>query len=82
MTAASDLHNLLSGRFVRDVVGPAIKSGASYSEMMVLFESCQFGMLEILSRHYDLAPATAVGLIEASQQAAIERFAGNRKGER
>lgn len=79
MSNASDLHDLLSGRFVRDVAGPAIKKGATYAEMMVLFESCQLGMLEILNVHYDIAPATAVALFEASQQAAIVRFSGNRK---
>ncbi|RWF66882.1 hypothetical protein [Mesorhizobium sp.] len=79
MSTASDLHNLLSGRFVRDVIGPAVKNGATYSELMVLFESVQLSMLEILNRHYEVAPAAAVGLLEASLQTAIERFAGNRK---
>lgn len=79
MSAASDLHNLLSGRFVRDVAGPAIKSGGTYAELMTLFESCQLGMLEILNVHYELTPAVAVGLLEASQHAAIERFAAKRK---
>ncbi|MDX8513586.1 hypothetical protein [Mesorhizobium captivum] len=70
-----DLHNLLSGRFVRDVMGPAIKNGATYADLMVIFESTQVGMLEILNRHYELTPQVATGLCEASLQAAIERFA-------
>lgn len=79
MSAASDLHNLLAGRFVRDVAGPAMKNGATYAEMMTLFESCQLGMLELLNAHFDLTPAVAVGFLEASQHAAIERFAAKRK---
>ncbi|MCV3209639.1 hypothetical protein OHD62_17495 [Mesorhizobium sp. YC-39] len=78
MSRASELHDLLSGRFVRDVIGPAIKGGATYSELMVLFESCQFGMMEVLHRHYELAPAVASGLCEASIHRAIERFAAER----
>ncbi|MER9471037.1 hypothetical protein [Mesorhizobium sp. M0520] len=79
MSAASDLHNLLSGRFVREVIGPAIKGGATYAELMVLFETVQFGMMEVLHRHYELAPAAAVGLCEESLHTAIERFADARK---
>jgi hypothetical protein len=82
MSAASELHNLLAGRFVRDVAGPAIKNGATYAEMMTLFESCQLGMLELLNVHFEMTPAVAVGLLEASQHAAIERFAEKRKGTR
>ncbi|MER8560132.1 hypothetical protein [Mesorhizobium sp. M0578] len=78
MSAASDLHDLLSGRFVREVIGPAIKGGATYAELMVLFETVQFGMMEVLHRHYELAPATAVSLCEESLHSAIERFAGAR----
>ncbi|MCA0025511.1 MULTISPECIES: hypothetical protein [unclassified Mesorhizobium] len=78
-SAASALHNLLSGRFVRDIAGHAIKSGASYSQLMVLFESNQLAMLELLNLHYQLAPATAVDLLEVSMHAAIVRFADNRK---
>ncbi|RWP64870.1 hypothetical protein [Mesorhizobium sp.] len=78
MSAASELHNLLSARFVREVIGPAVKRGATYAELMVLFESVQFGMMEILHRHYELAPATAVSLCEESLHSAIERFAGAR----
>lgn len=78
MSASSELHDLLSGRFVREVIGPAVKSGASYAELMVLFESVQFGMMEILHRHYAMDPATAVSLCEGSLHRAIERFAGAR----
>lgn len=73
------LHNLLSGRFIRDVVGPAIRSGASDSELMVLFESIQTSMLEVLHKHYDQPPHVAVGLVESSLHNAIERFADLRK---
>lgn len=78
MSAASDLHNLLAGRFVRDVAGPAIKNGATFAEIMVLFESVQLSMMEILNRHYEVSPQATVGLMEASLQAAIVRFAGER----
>ncbi|TIU65484.1 MAG: hypothetical protein E5W25_20500 [Mesorhizobium sp.] len=77
MSAASD-HNELAGRFVRDVAGPAIKNGATFADMVVLFESVQLGMMEILNRHYEVSPQASVGLLEASLQAAIERFAGKR----
>ncbi|MDG4903164.1 hypothetical protein P9279_21890 [Mesorhizobium sp. WSM4962] len=83
MSAASELHNLLAGRFVRDVIGPAVKNGATDTELTTLFESVQVSMLEILHRHYGLAPQVATGLCEASLQRAIERFAqacNNRKG--
>jgi len=79
MSAASDLHNLLSARFVRDVIGPSVKNGATYAELLVLFESVQFGMMEILHRHYELKPALVAGLCEESLHSAIERFAGARK---
>lgn len=78
MSRASELHDHLAGRFVREVIGPAIKGGASHAELMVLFESVQFSMMEILHRHYELGAATAVGSCEASFQRAIERFAGAR----
>ncbi|MER8941311.1 hypothetical protein NKH82_17650 [Mesorhizobium sp. M0915] len=81
MSAASDLHDLLSGRFVREVIGPAIKGGATYAELMVLFETVQFSMMEVLHRHYAMDPATAVSLCEGSLHVAIERFAGARKKE-
>ena len=81
MSAASDLHNLLSARFVRDVIGPSVKNGATYAELMVLFESVQFGMMEILHRHYELTPQVAASLCEESLHSAVERFAGARKGE-
>ena len=80
MSDRSDLHNLLSSRFVRDVIGPAVKSGATYADLMVIFESTQLGMLEILNRHYELTPQVATGLCEVSLQAAIERFAGKVNG--
>lgn len=79
MSAATDLHNILSARFVRDVIGPAVKNGATYGDLMVLFESVQFGMMEILHRHYELTPQGASGLCEESLHRAIERFAGARK---
>lgn len=79
MNASTELHNLLSGRFVREIVGPAIKGGASSAELMVLFETMQVGMMEVLNRHYELAPSAAVTLCEESLQQAIERFAGMRK---
>lgn len=75
----SEYHNLLAGRFVRDIVGPAIKNGATYAELMVIFETVQTGMLEVLHLHYQQEPAVAVGLLEASLQRAIERFAFIRK---
>lgn len=77
--ADSDLHNLLSGRFVREVIGPAVKSGATYAELMVLFESVQFGMMEVLHRHYEITPQVATSLCEESLHSAIERFASARK---
>ncbi|WP_136617021.1 MULTISPECIES: hypothetical protein [Mesorhizobium] len=82
MADRTSMHNLLSERFVRDVVGSAIKDGASYSDLMVLSETVQLGMMEILNKHYGLAPAVAVGLGEASLQHAIERFSELRKGAR
>lgn len=78
MATPSELHNLLSGRFVREVIGPAVKNGATYAELMVIFETVQFGMMEVLHRHYDLTPPVAVGLCEESLHSAIERFAGQR----
>ena len=78
MSAASELHDLLSGRFVREVIGPAVKSGATFAELMVLFESVQLSMMEILHRHYEFAPGAAVTLCEESLHQAIERFAGQR----
>jgi hypothetical protein len=75
MADKSALHNLLASRFVREIIGPAIKDGASYSDLMVIFESTQVGMLEVLNRHYDLTPQVATGICEASLQQAIERFA-------
>jgi hypothetical protein len=77
-SAATEFHNLLSGRFVRDIIGPAIKNGATYAELMVIFETVQFGMMEILHRHYELAPSVAAGLCEESLHRAVERFAGAR----
>lgn len=75
MTDQSDLHDRLSRRFIVDVMGPAIKGGATFADMMVLFETIEVAFLEILHRHYDQAPAVATGLVEASVDRAIERFA-------
>lgn len=80
MSAPSEFHNLLAARFVREVIGPAIKNGATYAQLMVLFESCQLGVMESLVRHYELAPHVAAGLVEASVQATLERFTELRKG--
>lgn len=75
-----EFHNLLSDRFVRDIIGPAIKNGTAYADLMVVFESAQTAMLEVLNLHYKMEPAVAVGLVEASLHRAIERFAELRKG--
>lgn len=75
---SAELHNLLARRFVSDIIGPAIKSGATYAELLVIFESSQLAMLEILNRHYDFTPQGATTLCEESLHAAIERFAGKR----
>ncbi|OWK18300.1 hypothetical protein AJ88_03710 [Mesorhizobium amorphae CCBAU 01583] len=74
----SETHNLLARRFVHEIIGPAIKDGATYGDLMVIFESAQFCMMEVLNLHYELAPAVAVGLCEECLHAASERFAGNR----
>lgn len=74
MGKASDLHNELAGRFVREIIGPAIKSGATDTDLMVIFESVQLSMLEILHRHYKNTPQVATGFCEAGLQRAIERF--------
>lgn len=79
MSKKSELHNLLIDRFVKEIIGDAIKSGATSSELMVIFETAQVGMMEVLHRHYGLKPHVATGLCEASLQRAIERFAGNRR---
>lgn len=78
MSAQSELHNLLAGRFVREIIGTAIKGGATYSELMVIFETAQVGMMEVLNRHYDLTPQVSTDLCEESLHRAIERFAGQR----
>lgn len=78
MSDQSEFHNLLAARFVREIIGPAIKNGATYAELMVIFETAQVGMLEVLHRHYELTPQVATGLCEESLQQAIERFAGLR----
>ena len=62
MSEQSAFHNLIAGRFVSDIIGPAIKSGATDSELMVIVESALVAVQEILHRHYR----------------AIERFAGSR----
>ncbi|MCW5697899.1 MAG: hypothetical protein KIS96_14360 [Bauldia sp.] len=74
----NELHNLLVARFVREIVGPAIKDGASDAQLMVLFESIQFGMMEVLQLHYQLAPAVAAFLIEESLHQATERLVSKR----
>lgn len=79
MSDQSELHNTLSRRFVMEVMGPAIKSGATFADMMVLFETIEVAFLEILHRHYDQKPAVASGLVEASVDRAIERFAAIRR---
>lgn len=71
----AELHDLLAARFVREVIGPAIRNGARSTDLVVLFESCQAGTMQALARHYELKPATVVGLMEAALQRAIERFA-------
>lgn len=75
MTTPSELHNSLAQRFIFDVLGPAIKCGGS-ADLMVLFESCQLGVMDVLCLHYKLKPDVAVGLMEAAQHRAIERFTG------
>lgn len=78
MSEQSELHNMLSQRFVMEVMGPAIKGGASFADLMVLFETIEVAVMEILHRHYHQPPAVATGLVEASVDRAIERFAAIR----
>ncbi|AZO51232.1 MULTISPECIES: hypothetical protein [unclassified Mesorhizobium] len=78
MTSQSETHNLLARRFVREIIGPAIKDGGTYAELMVIFESATLCIMEVLNLHYELSPQVATGLCEASLQNAIERFAGGR----
>lgn len=78
MASKSEAHNALAHRFIYEVVGPVITSGATYAEIMVVFETAQVGMLEILNLHHGLTPQVSTGLVEASLEHAIERFAGNR----
>ncbi|ESY02759.1 hypothetical protein [Mesorhizobium sp. LNJC405B00] len=78
MSDAASTHNLLARRFVREIIGAAIKDGATYAELMVIVESSQMAVLEVLNRHYDLTPQVSTGLLEGSLNRAIERFAGGR----
>ena len=78
MSEQSELHNDIANRFVMTVIGPAIKGGASYADLMVIFETMQVAMMETLARHYKLAPDVASGLCEASLDRAIERFSAIR----
>lgn len=75
MSDRHELHNLLSERFVRDVLGPAIRNGASDAQLMVLFESCQLGLMLALHRHYGIRPDIVAALAEAAHHRALERFA-------
>lgn len=76
MTTPHQLHNDLAQRFILDVVGPAIKGGASFGDLMVLFETCQLGVMDVLCLHYKLRPDVTAGLMEAAHHRALERFAG------
>ncbi|QND67660.1 hypothetical protein HB777_29460 [Mesorhizobium loti] len=78
MTSQPETHNLLARRFVHEIIGAAIKDGATYADLMVLFESAQLCIMEVLNLHYQLSPQVATDLCEASLQNAIERFAGGR----
>lgn len=75
VTDKTEKHNALVRRFVMEVIGPVLKEGTTYSEMLVVFESMQVGMLDILQKGYNLPPDVATGLLEASFQRAIVRFA-------
>lgn len=46
MSKASDFHNELAKKFVSDIVGQAIKADATFSELMVIFESVQTAMMD------------------------------------
>lgn len=79
MSKQSEQHNILAGRFVQEIIGPAIKSGMDYAELAVFLETAQVGIMEILHQHYGLSPQVASGLCEESMGQAIERFAALRR---
>lgn len=78
MTAPSTLHNELSSVCVKQVIGPALRAGVTYTEFCTLYESIQLAFLESLTLYYNLSPQTASGLIEASLDQSLSRFAALR----
>lgn len=77
MSDAAKLHDEMSSRFVREILGPAIRNEASDSDLMVLFESCQLVLMLLLRDHYGVKAATAAALVEAAHHRATERFAAS-----
>lgn len=75
MSAGPELHNRLAQSFISDVVAPAIKAGATHTELMVLLESCMTGAMYALVAHYKVRPAKAVLALELAQHRATERLA-------
>lgn len=78
MSTFATLHDELSRRFMREIVGPGIRAGASDSDLMVLFESCQLGLMLVLRDHYHVSPSVAADLVEVAHHRATQRFAASK----
>jgi hypothetical protein len=67
-------HNMLANKFVFEIIGPLTKRGATHEELMVLFESIIFGMLQSNTSLYNIEPQDSVLYIELAMHEAIKRF--------
>jgi len=72
-------HDELSRKFVFDVLGAAVKDGATFAELMTVLESALVATMLLNVMHYGMKPAVASGLVEAAVQRAIERFSEQMK---
>lgn len=71
-----EMHNLLTTKFMMEIVGPMLRGNAPHEETMVLFESLILGMLETNSTMYGLKPQASVVFLEEAMQQAIIRYTG------
>ena len=71
------LHNRLMEEFVRKVVGEVYSTGGSFEDVMVMLESITMAIMLLAVAKEKMEPHVAVGLVEAMEQRAIERFAGS-----
>ena len=74
MSGRSD-HDVITTRFIKEVMRTVIVKPDGMPEMMVIVESLLFGTMLLLKQVWDINPQAAVSICEACLDQAIKRFA-------